>query len=90
MSDRYQLLRYRGDAAAAARPGDVLGCDDLGRPYEVVDAEVEVRYCNGRSHGTCECHGHTRTTVHLQYATPDSIRAHLARLGAPVPAGGAR
>jgi hypothetical protein len=69
---RYGLLHYPGDVTAGARPGMVLGCDELGRPYEVLDAEYDSAT--------------DRTSVHLQYASPDNVRAHLTQLAAANPA----
>jgi hypothetical protein len=56
---RYEVLHYPGDVTARVHTGQIFGCDDFGRPYEVIDAEYQ--------------HGHT--TVHLQYATTETLRA---------------
>lgn len=69
MPQRYEQLHYRGNVTGAdrAQPGQILGHDELGRPYEVLDAEYEP--------------DSGRTTVNLQYATPDNLRAALAAAG---------
>lgn len=59
---RYEVLHYPGDVTARVRPGQILGCDEFGRPYEVIDAEYQ--------------HGHT--VVNLQYATAETLRAAQA------------
>lgn len=95
----YQVLHYRGDVTGAdkAQPGALLGGDEFGRPYEVIDAEYTPPATHGDGHFdgdgcTFPALGHflwSGTTVHLQYATPETLRAHLASLPAMF-AGGAR
>lgn len=70
MSGDFGLLHYRGDVTGAhlAQPGSLLGCDEAGRPFEVIDAEYDPA-ADG-------------TSVHLQFATPDTLRAHIERLRA--------
>lgn len=63
---RYGVLHYSGDLTGSEglHPGGILGHDELGRPYEVLDAEYDAAT--------------NRTTVNLQYATADNLRAALA------------
>lgn len=97
---QYAVLHYRGDVTGAelAQPGAILGHDEAGRPYEVLDAEFEpcgscdptvgwpdgplFEKLNPPDRENCTLCGGSggRTTVHLQYGTPDAIRAHLAKL----------
>lgn len=62
----YGVLHYAGDVTAAdqVQPGMLLGTNELGVPWEVLDAEFDGQ----------------RTTVQLQTATPDAIRAGVARV----------
>ena len=60
---RYEVLHYRGDLTHDALPGVLLGFDELGRRYEVLDAEYDAEI--------------DRTTVHLQYATEETLRTAL-------------
>jgi hypothetical protein len=62
---RYEVLHYRGNVTGSdtAQPGALLGADEFGRPYEVIDAEYDP--------------DSDRTTVQLQYASPESIRAAM-------------
>lgn len=104
---RYEVLRYRGNVTGAdqAQPGRVLGCDEFGRPYEVIDAEFEpCPECDPTvgwpgplwwatvptAPDVCPgCQGSGgRTTVQLQYATPDNLRDYLASFPASFYAGG--
>lgn len=64
---RYANVTYRGDVTAAdhAQPGELLGRNVLGVPWEVIDAEYDA--------------GTDRTTVHLQLPTPESLKAGLER-----------
>jgi|tagenome__1003787_1003787.scaffolds.fasta_scaffold20467155_2 hypothetical protein len=77
MSDRFEVLHYPGNVTGAdkAQPGALLGGDETGRPYEVIDAEYMP--------------GDDFTAAHLTYASTDTLRAHLASLPA-VFSGGAR
>lgn len=68
---RYELLHYRGDLTPYIRPGQLLGYDEVGRPYAVLDAEVGYHCPHGTDHPRCQ----VRTTVHLQYAPPEQITA---------------
>lgn len=98
---QYSVLHYRGDLTGSeqAQPGAILGHDEAGRPYEVLDAEFEqCPECDPTvgwpgtlwwksadpERETCPgCDGAGgRTTVHLQYGTPEAIRAHFAKLQA--------
>jgi hypothetical protein len=65
IAQRYEELHYPGDVTGSdqAQPGALLGHDELGRPYEVLDAEYDAAA--------------DRTTVNLQYATPANLRAAL-------------
>lgn len=56
MTDHYRLLRYRGRVDVA--PGQPLGCDVFGRPYEVIDADYDEAT--------------DTTTVHMQYRAAHS------------------
>jgi hypothetical protein len=97
----YEVLHYRRDVTGwdTAQPGRILGHDEFGRPYEVIDAEYEpCDDCDGE--GTYEaedddgrvygeepcptCQGKRgRTVVQLQYATPENIAAHIERAARP-------
>lgn len=70
MTARYPVLRYPGNVTGSdqAQPGVILGWDEFGRPYEVIDAE----FVPDGSHFGEPAH----TDVFLQYATPEAIRAH--------------
>ena len=59
---RYEVLHYPGDRTAAIYAGQIIGHDEIGRPYAVLDADYQ--------------HGHT--TVHLTYATTEQISAAVA------------
>lgn len=63
-NDRYGLLHYRRDITSSVREGQILGCDEVGRPYAVLDAEYEPQT--------------DMTTVHLAYATAEQIKAAQA------------
>ena len=85
MSERYEVLHYPGDVSGSdqAQPGALLGCDEVGRPYEVIDAEYTPPGTHAEGHFdgdgcTFPTEGHflpVRTTVYLQYATAETIRA---------------
>ena len=60
---RYEALHYRGDVEEAASNGELLGYDEGGRPYAVIDAEYQPES--------------DTTTVFLQYATPEQIQAAM-------------
>ncbi|SDG96104.1 hypothetical protein [Klenkia brasiliensis] len=83
--DRFEVLRYRGDLSEVIRPGQILGADGFGRPYEVLDTEVDPVLIDGHHDGDgClfPTPGHLRpqTTVHLQYATVETLTAGVAEL----------
>lgn len=92
VAQRYEVLHYRGDVTMSdrAQPGALLGHDEMGRPYEVLDAEYiapATVLAEGHFDGdgcTFPTPGHFlpgRTTVQLQYATPDNIRAAMVAAG---------
>lgn len=57
----YELLHYRGRMAArTVVPGTLLGCDEMFRPYEVIDAEYDPWF--------------NISTVHLQLATVEGLK----------------
>lgn len=62
MGNHYPTLRYRGNVTGSdtAQPGALLGHDEIGRPYEVIDAEYIPE--------------DDVSNVFLQYATPDTLR----------------
>lgn len=60
----YKMLNYRGDLTRTAEVGMILGEDEFGRPYEIIDADYDAES--------------NMTQVHLQYATEDSLRRHFA------------
>jgi hypothetical protein len=60
----YELLHYRGDVTSRALVGQILGCDEFGRPFEIIDAEYQPEV--------------DTTTVFLQYATAETLRAAQA------------
>jgi hypothetical protein len=72
---RYGLLHYPGDVTADVHEGQLLGHDEAGRFFAVIDAEFDPVK--------------RRTAVHLQHASPDQIRAALgeaqAELAKPRP-----
>lgn len=79
MDTRYEQLHYPGDVTGSedAQPGRVLGGDEFGRPYEVIDAVYEPCEPGCDLHGTCG-----RTTVNVQYAVAENIVAAYTRLTA--------
>lgn len=81
MPQRYEVLHYRGNvtSSAGAQPGAILGHDELGRPYEVIDAEYAPVFCGVLHYDGSPCPGnHGMTTVQLQYATAENLRAAMA------------
>jgi hypothetical protein len=58
---RYEILHYRGAVEKGVSAGQLLGYDEVGRPYAVIDAEYQPEV--------------DITTIFLQYATPEQIRA---------------
>jgi hypothetical protein len=66
MGTQYPVLRYPGNITGAdgAQPGALLGHDEIGRPYEVIDAEY-IDTPDGVG-------GYTN--VFLQYATPETLK----------------
>lgn len=93
MPQRYEVLHYLGDltGSESLQPGRILGHDETGRPYEVIDAEFEPASAHAEGHFdgdgcTFPTEGHllpARTTVQLQYASVDNVRAALAAAGVP-------
>lgn len=86
-ADPYPVLRFRGDITNDLLPGQILGTDEFGRPFEVLDAEVDPVEVDGHYDGDgClfPTPGHLRpvTTVFLQYATPETIARAVAELQA--------
>ena len=87
----YRVLHYRGDRTGHPdlQPGLLLGTDAAGWPWEVLDTEIsilipqdgaaadEVLTSSGGAY-----RGRVRTTVHLQTATVDAVRAARARVAA--------
>jgi hypothetical protein len=83
MTLQYPQLTYPGDVTGSpqAAPGHLLGCDEVGRFYEVIDAEfcpAGQNYVNGTGKTFPGCPEHGRvtahTTVNLQYATAESLQ----------------
>lgn len=58
---KYGLLHYRGDVTGAAVAGQLLGCDEVFRPYVITDAEYQPEV--------------DMTTVWVQTASGDEIKA---------------
>lgn len=71
---RYEVLHYPGDLTGREElaPGRLLAHDEVGRPYEVIDTEYEPG-------DWPDWPG--RTTVNLQYAGSDALKAEMARRG---------
>jgi hypothetical protein len=61
---KYGLLHYRGDLTKTALPGNLLGHDELYRPYVIIDAEYDA--------------AEDRTTVHVQTASAEELRQAAA------------
>lgn len=80
---RYGLLNYVGDLTGndEVQPSQILGHDEIGHPYEVLDADFRpCEDCDGTDRACSSCRGRGgRTRVYLQHATPDNIRAALAK-----------
>jgi hypothetical protein len=83
MGAEYPVLRYPGNITGSdnVQPGSMLGWDEVGRPYEVIDTEfipdrVDVDYDGS---GYVAEAGHTN--VYLQYATPETLRAFAEKNG---------
>lgn len=89
VEQRYEVLHYRRDVTSSAQPGQILGHDEFGRPYEVLDAEYTPPQTHAEGHFdgdgcTFPTPGHfarSGTTVNLQYATPENLRAAMAAAG---------
>ncbi len=62
----YEMLHYRADLRdhPEAQPGALLGNNEIGWPWQVIDCE----YAGGR------------TTVHLQTATPEAVQKAMHRV----------
>lgn len=78
MGNPYPQLVYPGDITdwQMAQPGHLLGCDEVGRFYEVIDAEL------GGVDGECAVCGPGRelhTHVNLQYATAETLKRAAGR-----------
>lgn len=58
---KYGLLHYLGDLTPTITPGHLLGHDELYRPFAIIDAEYDA--------------ASDRTTVHLQTATAEQLKA---------------
>lgn len=87
MTQRYEVLHSPGDVTGAeqAQPGALLGHDEMGRPYEVLDAGLEYFCPHGTDHPRCQ----VRTSVHVQYATPETLREEMRKIAALLSGGGA-
>jgi len=62
MGQQYGILNYKGNIVDSFNKGEILGYDELYRPYEVVDTEYDEET--------------DKTIVYLQYATQESLKAH--------------
>lgn len=84
MTLQYPKLTYAGDVTGSeqCQPGHLLGCDEVGRFYEVIDAEtvVETEMTWGSEKPTRE--DVIATHVNLQYATAETMKRAAA--GQPV------
>jgi len=86
---RYEVLHYLGDLTGheGLQPGHIFAHDEIGRPYEVLDVEFTPRNTLAEGHFDGDgcvfpTPGHflpSRTTVQLQYATQDALKAEVAR-----------
>jgi hypothetical protein len=81
MSNPYPQLTYPGDVTGSeqAQPGHLLGCDEVGRFYEVIDAYfVNPQSLSWPDEHPPECpdcgRDYPHTHVNLQYATPENIK----------------
>jgi hypothetical protein len=75
---RYEALHYPRDLTEHEnlQPGRILGHDEIGRPYEVIDAELEIVWPQGQ-----DAPSRARTTVNLQYAGTEALKAEMVRRG---------
>lgn len=73
----YEVLHYPGDVRASedCQPGRLLGVNEVGHPWEVIDAEYEPPLPSETRRG----HYRGHTTVHLQTASASALRVALAR-----------
>jgi len=84
-TQRFEVLHYPGDLTDRILAGQVLGADEFGRPFEVLDVERQKVPAPGHYFGD-DCaaldpaHLRVRTEVHLQYATPETLAAGFAQL----------
>jgi hypothetical protein len=84
----YPVLRYPGNVTGSdqAQTGAILGWDEVGRPYEVIDAEYipleKVVEDQGEAGLRVVDRRGGYTNVFLQYATPDTLRAAREQLAA--------
>lgn len=73
--DGYTVLHFPGDVVGGdptGRAGQILGADEFGRPYEIIDCELIAA---PPYEGCLDCYlPLPHTHVHLQYATPDTLR----------------
>jgi hypothetical protein len=76
MTIDYEVLHYRGDLTGSedCQPGTLLGVNEMGWPFEVLDAEVV--------YGLEDSPMVPYTRVHLQTATVDAVRAAQRRVAA--------
>lgn len=67
MRNAYPVLTYPGNITGSegCQPGRLLGWDEIGRPYEVIDAEYLP--------------DDDKTLIFLQYASPENIWAEIQR-----------
>jgi hypothetical protein len=88
MGAHYPVLRYPGNVSGndAVQPGCLLGWDETGRPYEVIDAEyipreIVVEDGGDDTQRVVDVRGRY-TNVYLQYAQPENIRRQASELQA--------
>jgi hypothetical protein len=81
MTQQYAQLTYKGDVTSSpnAQPGRLLGMDEAGRYYEVIDAEfIGPPVFEGCMDHDIGPHTH----VNIQWASPEAIKAELTLLEA--------
>lgn len=78
---RYEILHYPDDVRDGTSTGAILGHDEVGRPYAVLDTDLDVCECSN-PFGDEECPSclgtGLQTTVHLAYAATEQITAAVA------------
>ena len=86
MGAAYPVLRYPGNitGADAVQEGKLLGWDEVGRPYEVIDAEFIPERVEADYDGSGHVAEPGYTNVYLQYAKAESIQAQANEFGASV------